>query len=137
MPVLETDFLKALLDPKDRLHGPSEKALLRLKRKEWNLASSALLELDLLLKHAHIPPEERSAIFETLTGEIPGDRIVGVTHHSLSAASQLQARHKDASNFYFDSVHLALSLEVDGQIVSSDRFFDRVAGVRRIPLESL
>ncbi len=76
-------------------------------------------------------------IFETLTGEIPEDMIIGVTHHSLSAASQLQARHKDANNFYFDSIHLALSLEVDGQIVSSDRFFDRVAGIRRIPLESL
>jgi hypothetical protein len=62
---------------------------------------------------------------------------VGVTHFSLSAASRLQVAHKGISNFYFDSIHLAVPMEVDGQIISSDRFFDRVAGVKRIPLEAL
>ena len=137
MPVLETDFLKGLLDPKDRLHTSSEKALARVQRKDWNLASSALLELDLLLKHERISADERSAIFETLAAEIPRETIIAVTHASLSTASQLQVRHKGVSNFYFDSVHLALSMEVDRQIVSSDRFFDRVAGIKRIPLEAL
>ncbi len=137
MPLLETDFLKALLDPKDRLHTSSERALSRVQRNEWNLASSALLELDLLLKHGRVSSEERSAIFETLSAEIPREMIVGFTHASLSAASRLQVAHKDVSNFYFDSIHLALSMELDGKIVSSDRFFDRVTGIKRIPLEAL
>ncbi len=135
--MLETDFLKALLDPRDRLHASSERALSRVQRKEWTLASSALLELDLLLKHGRVPGEERSAIFETLGVEIPREMIVAFTHASLSTASRLQVAHKDFSNFYFDSIHLALSMEVDGKIVSSDRFFDRVAGIKRIPLEAL
>lgn len=137
MPVLETDFLKGLLDPKDRLHVSSVKALTRVQRKEWNLASSALLELDLLLKHGGISADERAAIFETLGAEIPKEMILGITHISLYTAAQLQTRNKGIHNFYFDSVHLALSMEIDGQIVSSDRFFDQVAGIKRVPLEAL
>ncbi len=135
MPVLETDFLKGLLDPKDRLHDSSQRALGRVKRGEWDVASSALLELDLLLKHGGIGADERAAIFETLSGEIPKESILGLAHTTLSTAALLQSRHKDARHFYFDSLHLAAALEGDGKIVSTDRFFDRVREVTRIPLE--
>ena len=135
MPVLETDFLKGLLDPKDRLHDSSKRALGKVQRGEWNLASSSLLELDLLLKHAGMEPEERTTIFETLSAEIPKETILGLAHSTMSTAALVQSRHKDARRFYFDSLHLAVALESDGKIVSTDRYFDQVRGIARMPLE--
>ena len=66
LPVLETDFLKAIIDPNDRLHKSSMKALEKMKSMEWYIASSAFIQLDLLLKISGIPVDDRSLIFETL-----------------------------------------------------------------------
>ncbi|MEM3117704.1 MAG: hypothetical protein QW136_04780 [Nitrososphaerales archaeon] len=66
LPVLETDFIKALIDLKDRLHSYSLKALEELEKREWVIASSGFLELDLLLKHSGISFDERHEIFESL-----------------------------------------------------------------------
>lgn len=135
MPVLETDFLKGLLDPKDRLHASSQRALGRLQREEWNLASSSLVELDLLLKNEGVNSDERVMIFEALSAEIPAQMILGLTHTTMSRAAQLQSIHRNIHHFYFDSLHLAVALGSDGQIVSSDESFDDIAGIKRIPLD--
>lgn len=135
MPVLETDFLKGLLDPKDRLHGPCQRALGKLQRGDWSVTSSSLLELDLLLKHEGVGSEERATVFETLSAEIPKETILGLTHVTLSVAALLQSRHRDIQHFYFDSLHLAVALGSDGKIVSTDRSFDRISGITRMPLE--
>ena len=137
MPTLETDFVKGILDPKDRLHASCQRALAKVRRGEWNVASSALVELDLLLKHGGVGADERSTIFETLSAEIPKETLRGVVHTTLSVAATLQSRHRDARHFYFDSIHLAVALEGDGKIVSSDRYFEHVRGVTRIPLEGV
>jgi len=137
VPVLETDFLKAIVDSKDRLHASAMKALERVKSKEWYVSSSALIELDLLLKISGIGIEDRSLVFETLRSELPGEMIAPVVHESVWQAIRLQSKYGRLGSFYFDSIHLAVAIEVDGQIVSSDRSFDGVVEVRRLPLERL
>lgn len=137
MPVLETDFIKALIDPKDHLHRYSLRALEELKKPDWVITSSAFLELDLLLKRSGISFEERYEIFESLKAEIPVDKIVALIHGSLSRAIDFQRRYRRMKDFYFDSLHLAIAALYDGVIVSSDRAFDQVTEIERIPLDQI
>lgn len=137
MPVVETDFLKGLLDPRDKLHSHSMKALDRIEAKEWYVVSSAFLELDLLLKNSRISIDDRIAIFQALKSEIPEEVVLVISHETMLQALLLQKRYPKISQFYFDSLHLASAILLDSEIVSSDKTFDGVEEVRRIPLEEL
>ena len=136
MPVLETDFLKALIDPQDRLHSKAVKALKNVEEGQWYVASSAFLELDLLLKKGGVPLEDRVDVFESLKPHIPIDVVCMLSHQTLINAACLQ-RAYGFSNFYFDSLHLGTAMEHDHQIVSSDKSFENVKEVKRIPLEKI
>ena len=136
MPVLETDFLKALIDPDDRLHGKAVRALEKVRDRKWHVASSAFLELDLVLKKSGISLEDRIDAFEALKPHIPLESTPKFTHQTMAVAGRLQRTYK-FSRFYFDSIHLGIAMEHDREIVSSDRGFDGVREVKRIPLEKL
>ena len=137
MPVLEADFLKGIIDPQDRLHQACVNALKKIQERKWVVSSSAFLELDLLLKQAGASLDERFEVFEALKIEIRADLIVGVSPPVMSQAIRLQRRYRDIRDFYFDSIHLAIAIRHDGVIVSSDRAFDQVVEVRRIPLSEV
>jgi len=137
LPVLETDFLKAIIDPNDRLHRSSMKALERVKTMHWHIASSAFIELDLLLKISDISTDDRSLVFETLRSELPKEMIIPIIHESMSRAIQLQKKYHKVRRFYFDSIHLSIAISLDGKIVSSDHSFDGVTEIKRLPLEQL
>ncbi len=134
MPVLETDFLKGLLDERDRLHPSCLRALRQVSAKEWTLASSALVELDLLLKRAGISDSGRHEVFESLTVELDSDVILVVSHAVLSQAAMIREKYR-FRRFYFDSIHLSTAILHDRTIVSSDREFDHITEVKRIPLD--
>jgi PIN domain nuclease of toxin-antitoxin system len=136
MPVLETDFLKGLVDASDRLHKHSVSALEKVMSDGWTIASSSMLELDLLLKNANIPLPERHDTFESLKAEFDVEAILPLSHAVLSQAALLQSKYS-FPNFYFDSIHVSTAVLHDGDIVSSDREFDQITEVRRIPLEKL
>ena len=137
MPVLETDFLKGIIDPKDELHSQAKKALVRVRRGEWRVASSALLELDVIMKNEGIPDEERLDVFNSLTAEFPAEAIHPITHSSLSISVGLQKSYTAIRSFYFDSIHIGVAITADRMIVSSDSSFDRVREIERIALETL
>lgn len=134
MPVLETDFLKGLLDEKDRLHASCLRALRRISAGEWMLASSALIELDLLLKKTGISNSERHEVFESLKAEFDAELVLVVSHAVLSQAATIREKYP-FRRFYFDSIHLSTAFLHDGTIVSSDREFDHVTELKRIPLD--
>jgi len=136
MPVLETDFLKALVDPQDRLHDKAVKALKKVEEGMWCVASSAFLEFDLLLKKSGLSLESRIDVFESLKPHIPLEVVCKLSHQTLTIAGRLQKAY-GFSNFYFDSLHIGTAIEHDQQIVSSDKSFNDVKEVRRIPLEKL
>jgi PIN domain nuclease of toxin-antitoxin system len=136
MPVLETDFLKGLVDVRDRLHIHSVRALAKVMSDGWAVASSSLLELDLILKNANIALPERHDIFESLKAEFDAETVLPLSHAVLSQAALLQLKYP-IPKFYFDSIHVSTAVLHDGEIVSSDREFDQITEVRRIPLEKL
>lgn len=129
--------MKGIIDPNDKLHDPARRALRKVKDGEWTVASSALLELDIVLKNDGIGDEERFDIFDALSAEFSDRRISPVTHSSLATAAGLQKAYVGMRSFYFDSIHIAVAIHNDGIIVSSDSSFDRISGVRRISLERL
>lgn len=132
MPLVETDLLKAYLDPEDALHASAVKAFELLRgRGEYALSSASLLELDLLLKSGGFSGEERGIVFQTLTVRLLKAKIIGMRPEALSNAIMLQDKYGQ-SHFYFDSLHLGLAVFHDGKIVSSDQAFDRVEEVERI-----
>jgi predicted nucleic acid-binding protein len=137
LPVLETDFIKALVDPKDVLHRHALRALEELKKPGWRVASSAFLELDLLLKNSGIDFDARHEIFESIKVEIPKDKILILIHETLSLAIDFQSRYRSMKDFYFDSIHLATATLHDAVIASSDHAFDQVREVNRISLDRL
>lgn len=95
-----------------------------------------MVELDLLLKNTGISHAERHDVFESLKAEIDVEMVLPVSHAVLSEAALLQKKYSFAK-FYFDSIHVSTAVLHDGSIVSSDREFDQVTEVRRIPLEKL
>ncbi len=109
----------------------------KVKDGKWSVTSSALWELDILLKNSRISNEERFDVFNALASEFPVERITPVTHASLATAAHLQKTYPGIRSFYFDSIHIAVAIQTDGVIVSSDASFDRVRGVERIDLDSL
>ncbi|MFQ5710625.1 MAG: type II toxin-antitoxin system VapC family toxin [Candidatus Geothermarchaeales archaeon] len=137
MPVLETDFLKGVIDPQDKLYNPSMEALKQVGEKNWYVASSAFIELDLLLKNSGMSIDDRIAVFQALKSEIPKEMVLTVSHQTLSEATLLQRKYYKISHFYFDSIHLAVSIELDNKIVSSDKTFDQIEEIERTPLEKL
>jgi len=136
MPVLETDFLKGLIDTSDRLHKHSVRALAMVTEGGWTVSSSSMLELDLLLKNANVSLSERHEVFESLKAELDVETVLPLSHAVLSQAALIQNKYSFA-NFYFDSIHISTAVLHDGEIVSSDREFDQITEVRRIPLEKL
>jgi predicted nucleic acid-binding protein len=136
MPVLETDFLKALIDPQDRLHSNSVKALKKVEEGQWYVASSAFLELDLLLKKGGVSLEDRIDVFMSLKPHIPRETVCKLSYQTLINAAGLQKVY-GFLNFYFDSLHLGTAMEHDYQIVSSDKSFENIKEVKRVPLEKL
>jgi len=137
MPVLETDFLKGIIDPEDELHAHAMKAFNRARVGGWSVASSSFWELDIVMKNNRVDDRERFEIFTALSAEVPNTMVATVTPSSLAATAHLQETYRGIRSFYFDSIHIAVAIHTDGVIVSSDTSFDRVKEVERISLESL
>ena len=132
MPLIETDLLKAYLDPRDDLHEASVTAFELLKGPgEYAVSSASLLELDLILKSAGFTGDERNQVFKTLKMRLLKAKIVAMRPETISHAIILQEKYKQ-SHFYFDSLDLGLAMSHDGSIVSSDEVFDAIQEVERI-----
>jgi PIN domain nuclease of toxin-antitoxin system len=101
MPVLETDFLKGVIDPKDKLHSRAMKAVTRVKAGEWSVASSSFLELDIIMKNNRVSDAERFDIFSSLSAEIPSEMIASVTPNSLANSGTFTRKLRRDQEFLF------------------------------------
>ncbi len=123
----------AAADKSDRYHSDGVKHLEELGKRVI-LADSGLIEFDIVLKSRGFDGEERRQEWRRLVEEFPraGTAIKPVGPTTLYIAAGLEAGYGLG---YFDSLVAAEALEFDGEVVSSDRDFDRIPGLRRIPLE--
>ena len=136
MPVIELDMLIALVNRSDRLHGVATRLFQSIASgglKEVRLASSALLEYELVLRSRGYDEGEIGKDIEAFR-LIPNLGEVPLTSEVLVKASELRETY---SLTYFDSLHCATAILSDGQIISSDNAYEAVPEVRRVDPLSL
>ncbi len=128
MPVIELDMLIAFVNPLDRLHSLADELFKRVSsgKVKVAVATSALLEYELLLRSRSYSQEDIRAdieAFRNLLVEVPLDAGI------IIRASELRDEY---GLTYFDSLHAASAIAKDGVIISSDRAYEKVDGLKAI-----
>ena len=131
MPVLDTVVIFGAADSSDRHHDRAKRHLQRIANSEVYLGTFALLEFDIVMKSRGLSFQERMEKHASLLRDYPelSEKMVGVSPATLYLASRLEG---EAELEYFDAGVAAEALQLDGTVVSTDRAFDRVEGLKRI-----
>ncbi len=130
MPILDTGILFAAANPKDTFHRGAKRFLGRLSARTV-LGTISLVEFEVVLKSRGYTPDRRMEEMVLLLRDYP--RTSAAVHH-VSPSTFLLGAHVEQSFSldYFDALIAAETIEHDGAIVSTDRAFDRIPGLRRI-----
>ena len=142
MPVIEVDLLLAYLASEDRHHAVASKYFSKIISGELTkpiLTPFALQELELGIRAQKILPHGRVVKSETEVAEFMSEicealRFYEITIQPIecglfSRAAEIREKHALS---YYDSHHASAALYHDGSIVSTDRQYDRVRGLRRM-----
>ena len=129
--MLDTEVLFAA-DPKDRHHDKALK--LFASRTDIVAPDTALLEFAEVLKTMGVPPPGVRRFVLALDRALSEQGV----RQGRTICAQLLARQCELETrigmTYFDSLIAASALALDGTVVSDDKAFDDVPGLRRIPL---
>lgn len=125
MPVIELDMLLGLVNRRDRLHKIASNLFDKIisgELKGVKIASSALLEYELVLRSRGVAPED---IYNDILAFV---RIRNLGEVPLSARVIINALDlRDRYGLtYSDSLHAASALEYDGAIISTDQIYGSV-----------
>jgi len=131
MPILDTVVLFGCADSKDRHHERAVKHLQTISESTTYLATLALMEFDVVLKSRGIGFENRMMKHAALIRDYPNieDKVAGLTPSTFYLAAKLE---DEAGLEYFDAGIAAEALQLDGKIISTDKAFDNVEGLKRI-----
>jgi len=131
LPVLDTVVIFGAADSNDRHHDRAKRHLQHIANSEVYLGTFALLEFDIVMKSRGLSFQERMEKHASLLRDYPelSEKMVGVSPATLYLASRLEG---EAELEYFDAGVAAEALQLDGTVVSTDRAFDRVEGLKRI-----
>lgn len=134
MSLIETDMLLAVASVGDRHH---EKAVKVVRGAYGHLCISpyALIELDLLIQSGKIRVSDPLKFYEGLAELID--------YYDLELLKPRPAYHATASNLrrgsipltFFDSLHAAVSIVEDSEMLSFDRIYDGIDGIKRRRVE--
>jgi len=133
MPIIDTVALFAAADPTDRFHI---KAMAQLRGLGGGLllGTFALMEFDVVLKSRGLSAEARRREMTLLMIDFP--LAVTSVHPITPKTLYLAALYEEKFVLgYFDSLIAAEASEHDGAIVSTNREFDRIPGLRRVSLD--
>jgi len=130
LPILDTVVLFATADSNDKHHARARRHLETVGDSDVYLGAFALLEFDITLKSRGYSFEERMEKHALLLSAHPAlDRKVArIGPATLYLTSRLEA---EVELEYFDAGIAAEALQLDGIVVSTDRAFDKVEGLRR------
>jgi len=131
VPALDTEVLFAL-DAKDRHHGRALKFL--ASRGDIIAPDTTILEFGLVMRSMGVGSADRGKAAATLNQALAA---YGVRQERTIDARLLARQCELESRFgmtFFDSLIAASALALDGTIVSDDKAFDDVPGLRRISL---
>lgn len=129
MPVADTEFLFAL-NPRDKKHA---EAIKTLSMNNLKIPDTAIFEFQVVLRARGRELSEIAKAMAALK-QIFGKRIKEVSTINTSLFIKQAEIEEKYGLSYFDSMIAASALAVDGVIVSDDRDFDKVEGLRRLPL---
>lgn len=129
MPVIEVDMLIAFVNVLDKYHKIASRLMDRIvsgKIRNVKVAASAYLEYELILRSRGYSEEdirEDLYCFKKLAnlGEVP------LTIDVLLKASELREKY---GLTFFDSLHGATALLLDGMIISVDEDYGKVEGLK-------
>ncbi len=129
MPILELDMMIAFVNSADTLHKLASEVFDKVVRGELENAAipcSAYMEYELALRSRGYDEEEIRLDLESFRsmrnlGEVP------LTPEILLEASRLRSRYRLS---YFDSLHAASALAHDKVIISVDKAYQKIPGLR-------
>ena len=133
MPVADTELIFAL-NPKDPKH---EDALKRIEEiRVLKIPDTAILEFQTVLRARNRTPSQvRLALLALRQILIQYNIEEANTLNTKLLTSQCEIEEKYGLS-YFDSLIAASALALDKEIISDDKAFDKVPGLRRIPIRS-
>lgn len=137
MPIIELDLIIGFLSDKDKNHITATKIFHNIKNnalKDIKIPTSALLELELVLKSKRVPESEITKDIIHLI-EFPNISEFPLDSRVLVLAQKLRAEYFGLT--FFDSLHCASALLFDNTIINTDQLFDNIHELKRIPPDSL
>lgn len=131
MPVLDTVTLFGAADPKDPAHEKSLAYLGQLGDPRFYLATFALIEFDIVMKSRGLSHNERMIKHALLSRDYPltVTKTRPISPHILYLAATIEG---EVGLDYFDAAVAAEAKALDGEVVSTDKIFDRVQGIKRV-----
>ena len=131
MPILDTVVLFGAADSKDVAHEKSKRFLARLEEPVYYLAGFALFEFDIVMKSRGFSYRERMLQHALLAKDYPAAtvKVRSVSPSVLFLAARIEG---EEGTDYFDAGVAAEAKSLDGRVVSNDRVFDGLKGLRRI-----
>ena len=131
MPVLDTVVLFGAADSKDPVHEKSARYMARLAEPDYYLASLALVEFDIVMKSRGLSHRERMLRHALLARDYPASntKVRTLSPTTLYLAAKIG---DEQAIDYFDAGVAAEAKALDGVIVSTDRVFDKLRGLKRL-----
>lgn len=134
MALIETDLILALASSTDKHHKEAVKLIKKVK--PLKLSPYALIELDLLILSGKLKaeiPEFYRGLSEVLS--YYGLEVISPTPKHVAKSWELRERYGIT---YFDSLHAATAIIENETLVSYDRTYSNVEGLRYLsPEEAL
>jgi len=131
MPLIETDTIYSFLNKNDPLHKYADTIFNMINdgKLTVKISSVSLIEMQLIYKSKDIKYEFEMDLIDLL-------RIKNIDWAPLNVTSVLTAIHlrKKYELSFFDSLHVGIAFNLDKQIISNDKIYDNIAGLKRIPL---
>jgi len=129
MPVIELDMLIAFVNKADKLHDVAVKIFNKIINKELRnvaIPVSAFMEYELVLRSRGYGEDTICSDIEAFKSIENIDEIT-LTSNIIIKASSLRKRY---GLTYFDSLHVASALLYDKLIISTDKAYQKISGLK-------
>src|SRR5437867_3913585 len=129
--MLDNIVLFGTVERKDAAHVKSRRFLARLAEPDYYLAGFAMLEFDIVMKSRGFSHGQRMLQHALLAKDYP-DSMVKVRPVSPTVLYLSARIEGEEGTDYFDAGVAAEAKCFDGIVVSNDRVFDKLKGLKRI-----
>ena len=131
MPLIETDTIIGFLNKRDKFHKEANLIFKKINKKQLDvvISSVSLIELQLIYKSKQIEFQ-----FEFDLAEFQAIRNLEWAPLNIESSLAAINFRKRYDLTFFDSLHVGIAINLDKQIISQDKKYDNIAGLKRIPL---